>query len=403
MESLMPARLMLCLVASASLLACTTVAAVTKVPEDVAASLKLPAGFQISTFAKLNPASGNDVREPRFMTFGPDGHLYLASSGDNKVYMLPDRNHDGQADEIIVAAEGLNAPNSLVFAQGQMFISNQDGVVRAERKNGSGPVTKLTPIISGLPTGGHTLKTIKYGPDEHLYLNVGSSCNICTESDPLRATILRYTIDGKPAGSPDGSVSGARNAIWAQGLRNSQGMAWQPGTNDLYATNNGADMRSDTKGGAMNDELPPEHINHIEPGKHYGWPHCWGNRVTDPNFPGKPGFCSNIQPPAITLRAHSTPLGITFLDKAAFPGEYKSDAIVAMHGSWNRVQPYGYKLVRIKFKDNKPVAVEDFVTGWQTRNGAWGRPVDVVVGPDGALYVSDDRAGLVYRISYSKK
>lgn len=392
------------LAATAALMACTTVAAVSKTPDDIAASLTLPPGFKITTFAKLNPAKGDYFRGPRFMAFGPDGHLYLASSVDNTVYMLPDRNRDGVADDVVPVVEGLNAPNSLVFVGNTMLVANQDGVMRVERAQDSKQAAaKLIPFISHLPSGGHTLKTIKLGPDNHLYMNVGSSCNVCVEQDPQRATILRYTLDGKPAGAPDGSVSGARSAVWASGLRNSQGFAWQPGTGDFYATNNGADMRSETKGGAMNDELPPEHINKIEPGKHYGWPHCWGNRFTDPNFPGKPGFCDNMQPPAITLRAHSTPIGITFLDQAKFPTEYKQDAIVALHGSWNRVEPYGYKLVRIRFKENKPVAVEDFVTGWQTKNSAWGRPVDVIVGPDGALYVSDDRAGLVYRISYNKQ
>ena len=386
---------------ASTLLACTTVAAVSKTPDDVASNLSLPPGFKINVFAKLNPAQGDYFRGPRFMAFGPDGHLYLASSVDDTVYMLPDRNRDGMADDVVPVVEGLNAPNSLVFAGNAMLVANQDGVVRIEQKQDSRqPAGKPMPLISNLPTGGHTLKTVKLGPDNHLYLNVGSSCNVCVEKDPLRATILRYTLDGKPAGAKE---YGAGGAIWAVGLRNSQGMAWHPKTGALYATNNGADMRSGTKDGAANDELPPEHINLIEPGKQYGWPHCWGSRVTDPNFPGKPGFCSNMQPPAITLRAHSTPLGITFLDKTNFPTEYKQDAVVALHGSWNRVQPYGYKLVRIRFRDNQPVAVEDFVTGWQTGNSAWGRPVDVIAGPDGALYVSDDRAGLVYRITYNKK
>ncbi len=395
-------RLMPALLASASLMACTTVAAVSPVPNDIASSLKLAPGFSISTFAKLNPGKGEAFREPRFMAFGPDGNLYVASSSDDKIYMLPDSNHDGVADEIVTAVTGLNAPNSLIFADGKMLVSNQDGGVRVVQESGKWPAKKLEPIIKGLPTGGHTLKTVRLGPDKHLYLNVGSSCNVCVEKDPLRATILRYTLDGEPAGSPDGSVSGSKSAVWASGLRNSQGMAWQPGSHDLYATNNGADMRSGTKDGAANDELPPEHINHIEPGKHYGWPHCWGKQFTDPNFPGKPGFCATTQPPAITIRAHTTPLGITFLDQAKFPSEYKQDAIVALHGSWNRTEPDGYKLVRVKFKAGKPVAVEDFVSGWLQGKSAWGRPVDVVVGPDGALYVSDDRAGLIYRIHYNK-
>ncbi len=218
------------LLASASLMACTTVAAVSPVPNDIASSLKLAPGFSISTFAKLNPGKGEAFREPRFMAFGPDGNLYVASSSDDKIYMLPDSNHDGVADEIVTAVTGLNAPNSLIFADGKMLVSNQDGVVRVVQESGKWPAKKLEPIIKGLPTGGHTLKTVRLGPDKHLYLNVGSSCNVCVEKDPLRATILRYTLDGEPAGSPDGSVSGSKSAVWASGLRNSQGMAWQPGS-----------------------------------------------------------------------------------------------------------------------------------------------------------------------------
>jgi glucose/arabinose dehydrogenase len=190
------------------------------------------------------------------------------------------------------------------------------------------------------------------------------------------------------------------------GLRNSQGFAWHPKTGSMFATNNGADMRSDKKNGKVNDEFPPEHFNRIEPGKHYGWPHCWGNpndlknMIQDPNFVGADNFCKTSTPPAIIFTSHSTPIGVTFLDKTNFPAEYKNDAIVALHGSWNRAQLSGYKLVRVKFNGDTPVKVVDFATGWLNNNKAWGRPVDVIVGLDGALYVSDDRADVIYRISY---
>jgi glucose/arabinose dehydrogenase len=174
----------------------------------------------------------------------------------------------------------------------------------------------------------------------------------------------------------------------------------------MFATNNGADMRSESEDGKVNDELPPEHFNQIKPGNHYGWPHCWGNpkdlnyMVTDPNFAGSEGFCKHTTPPAITLTSHSTPIGVTFLDKSHFPSEFKQDAIVALHGSWNRENLSGYKLVRIKFNDGKPTEVIDFATGWLNNNQAWGRPVDVAIGPDGALYVTDDKTAYIYRITY---
>jgi glucose/arabinose dehydrogenase len=372
---------------------------------DPASLLKLPAGFKTQIFAKLDSAGQDYFRGPRMMAFDNEGNLYVSLGRDNKVIMLSDINHDGVADGVTMVADNLNSPNGLAFSNGSLLVANQDGVVRLQKQNGQWPTATVTPIISGLATGGHTLKTIKIGPDGYLYINVGSSCNVCAETDPQRATILRYTLDGKPAGALTTLGWHAPTAVWASGLRNSQGFAWHPKTGAMFATNNGADNRSDSKGGAANDEVPPEHLNRIEPGKNYGWPYCWGNHVADPNFISDDGYCATTPSPDITFAAHSTPIGITFLNQAKFPTEYKNDAIVALHGSWNRKALSGYKLVRVKFDEasnpDKPTEVIDFATGWLNNNSAWGRPVDVIVGTDGALYVSDDRAGLIYRITYT--
>ena len=382
-----------------SVMAFADVALATDVPQNMSNAIHLPAGFKINVFAKLKPG-GNDIfRGPRMLAFDVQGNLYVSTGLDNQVWMLPDANHDGVADDNILISDQFNGPQGLTFVNGKLLVANQDGVVQLEQVNGK---TTIKPFISNLPTGGHTLKNIKLGPDGYLYLNVGSSCNVCTETDPLRATILRYTADGKPAGALVTIGRHAPSPIYAYGLRNTQGFAWQPETNAMYATNEGTDMRSDTKNGKINDLIPPEHLNMIEAGKHYGWPHCWGNQITDANFAGDDGFCKTTQAPAITFDSHSTPIGLSFLAKANFPSDYKNDAIVALHGSWNRAEPSGYKLMRVKFKDNQPVAIADFATGWLNNNQAWGRPVDVIVAPDGALLVSDDRAGLIYRITYPK-
>lgn len=369
-------------------------------------NLNLPVGFEVSIFAKLESA-------PRMLAFDKAGNLFVSLGRSNQVVMLPDTNKDGLAEPAVLISDALNSPNGLVFVGDDLLVANQDGVVKLTL-NSSKKDNKWSapqPFISRLPSGGHTLKTIKLGPDNHLYLNVGSSCNVCVEDNPLRATILRYSLEGKAAGAIGTLGRHAPNPTWARGLRNSQGFAWQPKTGAMFATNNGADMRSDKKNGEVNDELPPEHFNKIEPSKHYGWPHCWADTknlkvlIEDPNFVGESNFCQSTTPPAITFTSHATPIGITFLDKTDFPAEYKNDAIVALHGSWNRQQLSGYKLVRVKFNGNKPVEVVDFATGWLNNhnNEAWGRPVDVITGPDGALYVSDDRANYIYRISYKTK
>lgn len=369
-------------------------------------NLRLPAGFEIAIFAKLDGA-------PRMLAFDKNGHLFVSLTKNNQIVMLPAANRDGLARTSIATptliSDKLNAPNGLAFVGDDLLVANQDGIVKLSKNNSQWSVR---PFISGLPSGGHTLKTIKVGADNFLYINVGSSCNVCVEDEPTRATILRYTRQGKPAGGLE--IAGRHRLspinnlapIWASGLRNSQGFAWHPKTGRMFATNNGADMRSDKKGGKVNDEIPPEHFNKIEPGKHYGWPHCWGDgkggMTQDPNFVGEPDFCKTAAAPAITLTSHSTPIGVTFLDNTHFPAEYRNDAIVALHGSWNREKLSGYKLVRVKFNGETPVEVVDFATGWLDNNQAWGRPVDVITGPDGALYVSDDRADAIYRINYKK-
>jgi glucose/arabinose dehydrogenase len=368
--------------------------------------LKLPAGFQVSIFAKLAENYG----QPRMLAIDKQGRLYAALASSNQVVMLPDANADGIAETPVVIASNLNSPNSLVLIDDTMLIANQDGVVKLTRTGEKWSAPQ--PFISNLAIGHHTLKTLKLGPDNHLYINIGSSCNVCTEADHSRATIQRYTLEGRPAGSLVTLGRHAPDPTWARGLRNSQGFAWHPKTGAMFATNNGSDMRSSTKNGKVNDEIPPEHLNKIEAGKHYGWPYCWGDsnnlntQIQDPNFVGEANFCQTATPPAITFISHSTPIGITFLDKTNWPAEYKNDAIVALHGSWNRQKPSGYKLVRVKFDDDKPTEVVDFATGWLNTNqdtgnaNVWGRPIDVIVGADGALYVSDDRAGYIYRITH---
>ncbi|NOT15053.1 MAG: sorbosone dehydrogenase family protein [Methylotenera sp.] len=390
-----------------STVACANEAGQGTVPANPSASIQLPSGFKLNVFANIPTLSKHEnATSPRMMVFDALGNLYVSMPKLGAVLMLSDQNHDGVADKIYLIAQNLNAPHGLAFVGEKLYVANQDSIVVLEKNNGTWPAKSPVTIVKNLPTGGHTLKSLKLGPDGLLYVNVGSSCNVCSESDPLRATILRYTTEGKSAGALTTLGRHAPSPVYASGLRNSQGFAWHPNTHKMFATNEGADNRSEVKNGKVNDALPPEHLNQIEAGKHYGWPYCWGmpnqneGQFADPSFGNDVDFCKRAQAPALTFISHSTPIGITFLHDAKIPKVYKSDAIVALHGSWNRKKHSGYQLVRVKFEGDRPVSVEDFATGWLSGTQAWGRPVDVVVGTDGAIYVSDDRAGLIYRITY---
>ena len=384
---------------------------ISPIPKNVAQAIHLPKGFKLNVFADLSQYNQlNADTQPRMMVFDDEGNLYVTLTTQGKVVKFEvNKQNPTLAGQLVVLAEGLNAPHGLTFVGEQLFVATEDSIL-ALKPNGATPEV----IVKGLPKGGHSYKSLKLGPDGYLYTNVGSSCNVCVEKNPLRATILRYTVEGKPAGAFE-----ADNPVYAKGLRNSQGFAWHPTTNIMFATNEGADNRTYIKNGAADDGLPPEHLNQIMAGRHYGWPFCWGNVNTDrienedmqsnphrwgrlfqdPNFLGEDGFCEKATAPAMVFESHSTPIGITFLQQSGFPKAYLDDAIVALHGSWNRKNHSGYKVVRVKFNGDKPIAVEDFATGWLNKGAAFGRPVDVQVGKDGALYVSDDRAGMIYRIS----
>jgi len=363
-------------------------------------NLTIPEGFSIEVFAKLDPCDSCYMTGPRMMTLDDKNNLYVTTGKLGKIYKILDSNNDGKADEILTWLDELPTPNGIDFFNGHIFIANEDSVLKIAVND----LSQKKIIVKGLATGGHSQKSIKVGPDEHLYVNIGSSCNVCIESDPTRATIQRYTLDGYPAGAIKTLGRHKPDPTWARGLRNSQGYAWHPITKKMYATNNGSDMRSDKKNGPINDSLPPEHFNEIIPNNHYGWPYCWGNQTPDPNFEGPTNFCSSTTSPLIMFTSHSTPIGISFLDQTDFPSDFKNDAIVALHGSWNRSDFSGYKLIRVRFdENNNPISSEDFVSGWLANGKAWGRPVDVIQSYDGGLFVSDDRSGFIYKITYTGK
>jgi glucose/arabinose dehydrogenase len=350
-----------------------------KTPFDLN-QLKLPAGFHIAVFAQVDG--------PRMLVFSPGGTLLVSASGEGKVVALPDAKHTGKAEGVVTVLSGLNEPHGLAFYEGKLYVAEKDKVRRYDWDEANLRATHPKAIADVPDGGGHSTRTLLFHGGK-MYVSVGSSCNVCIEKDPRRAAVIEFNPDG----------SGQR--IFAKGLRNAVGMAVNPKTDTVWVTVNGRDW--------LGDNLPPEVI--VDLGKNGGdggWPYCYGDRVPDPNFT-KPGDdrCKSMLRPKVQMQAHSAPLGLAFYEGTMFPAEYRNNIFVAFHGSWNRSVPTGYKVVRVKLDDQgQPQGdAEDFITGWlapgETKKGRWmGRPVGIVFGDDGAMYLSDDSAGMIYRVTY---
>jgi glucose/arabinose dehydrogenase len=351
-----------------------TASAIT-VPNPPENPVELPAGFAISVFA-------GDLQEPRMMAISPQGDLFVAERGAGRVVRLPDHDGDGLADSIEVVAADLDEPSSLAFDQdGSLLVAETTRIWRLSQPDGEGVYTRREVLIDGLPSGHHSARTVLFSPDfSTLFVSIGSSCNLCIEEDERRAAIMRF--------NPDGS----EGQVYASGLRNAVGLAFRPGTDELWATNNGTDL--------MGDDLPPDTLYRVQEGTDYGWPRCHAGRIPDPRF-GEERSCDGVPLPRAEISAHSAPLGLSFYSGEQFPAEYRGDLFVALHGSWNRSVPTGYKLVRIPIEGGEAGRIQDFATGWLRENGQYqGRPVDLVTGIDGSLLVSDDSGGKIFRIFY---
>lgn len=344
--------------------------------------LQLPPGFSIRIFAK-------GLGKPRVIVKDPAGGLLVSIPSQGRVVSLPDDNNDGVADRVVTVVAKLNKPHGMVAhcdVECTLTIAESYRVARYRYDTTTRTATFETKLFDLPDGGGHFTRTLLAtlgSNDEGLMVSVGSSCNACKEKDMRRAAVLTRNNEGPGM------------TIWASGLRNSVFMVMHPWTKKIWATEMGRDL--------LGDNLPPDEVNIVEPTKDYGWPYCYGKQVHDDNFdPKKTHTCDTTTPSTIDLPAHSAPLGLAFIpDTNGWPKEYWYDLLIAFHGSWNRSEPTGYKIVRYPLdeKGNREGEPVDFISGWLQKDGtALGRPVGLLIEDGGVLYISDDKAGVIYKV-----
>jgi glucose/arabinose dehydrogenase len=334
--------------------------------------VKLPPGFTIEVYAEVPSA--------RSLALGENGIVYVGSQRGGSVKALVPR--PGGKAEVIEIATGLNVPNGVAFRDGALYVAEINRILRydgitARLRN----PPALVVVTDRFPSDGHHgWKFIAFGPDGKLYVPVGAPCNVCEREPDRYALISRINPDG------------TGYEVFARGVRNSVGFDWDPRTGEMWFDEHGRDM--------MGDEMPSDELNHApRAGLNFGFPYCHQGDTPDPEFGGK-RTCGDFVPPALKLGGHVAPDGLRFYTGSMFPPEYRNRIFIAQHGSWNRSKKSGYRVMMVTLKDNKVEKYEVFAEGWMRDETAWGRPVDVLVMPDGALLISDDTAGVVYRVSY---
>ncbi len=345
--------------------------------EDFRSRIEVPEGFEIGIWA-------SEIAGVRGLRVTELGELLVSTPSRGEILRLDrDDDGDGRSDGREVLLADLERPHGMDLHDGWLYVA-ETGAVGRVRLDATQRVVvgEYTRVVSDIPSGGaHWTRTIRFGPDGWMYVSIGSNCNACIESEARRAAIVRYRPDG------------TGEQIFATGLRNTVGFDWHPITGALYANDNGRDL--------LGDDFPPCELNQIVEGGFYGWPFANGANVPDPDLgEGQAARIAEATPPVHDYPAHNAPLGLTFLRGAKLPLAYRNAAVSALHGSWNRSSKDGYKVVSLHWREDGSIEQRDFVTGFERDDDVIGRPVDVAEGPDGAIYISDDYAGVIYRVTH---
>lgn len=331
------------------------------------AELRLPAGYAIEVWA-------DEVANARSLARSARGTIFVGTrTGGGRVYAV--REGQGGKRDVRVIASGLNSPNGVAYRQGDLYVAEIDKITRYDDIDAlldRGGALPAPVTIATLPKDRHHgWRYIAFGPDDKLYVPIGAPCNVCDRDRDGYSMITRMNADG------------TGREVVARGVRNTVGFRWHPKTRELWFTDNGRDM--------LGDDTPPCELNRVSRvGEHFGFPFCHGQDVVDPEF-GALGKCADITRPVQSLGPHVAPLGIIF--------DREGNAIIAEHGSWNRSEKIGYRVMRVRLEGNRSVAYEEFIGGWLRPDGkVTGRPVDLLQLPDGSMLLSDDLAGVIYRI-----
>jgi glucose/arabinose dehydrogenase len=358
------------LLAAGALMTSTQIAAAVDL-----SGFSLPEGFSIEVLV-------DDIPSARSMALGDEGTLFVGTQMAGKVYAV--RDVFSAEPEVITILEKRKMSNGVAFRDGDLYVAESMQILLLKDIESRLDEPFEPEIIVGdLPFKNalHSWKYIAFGPDGDLYVPLGMPCNICEE--PGFGVLLRMKADG------------SEREVYVTGIRNTVGFDWHPNTGELWFTDNGRDM--------LGDDIPPGELNHSSgPGRNFGFPFCHGADIADPDF-GHLGRCEDAEPPVQELGPHVAPLGMKFYTGDMFPAEYKNQVFIAEHGSWNRSKDAGvtgYRVTLVRLDGNESISYEPFLDGFFRAGQAVGRPVDILVAPDGALLVSDDKGGVIYRISY---